>query len=243
MSDTRIHIPIDDDATYLVSYPKSGNTWMRFIVGNLIYPDNMNFVNLEKRIPYIRQDPSYIVEGRPLFYKSHQAYTPAYKKVIYIVRDPRDVAVSYYYFHLKRKWVNESYDRDTFVKSFVNGSIWYGSWKDNVESWTFRDNVLYIRYEDLIDDILGSIDKIVRFLNIDISRDRIDTVVGLTSADQMRLLEKKEADQWDNTRGTRADIPFVRAAKYHNWQDELSSLSVDLIESRFELMMRYWEYR
>src|SRR5437660_11094932 len=52
-------ITIFPDDVFLTSYPRSGNTWTRFLVGNLVYRnDPMTFLNLEKRIPdmYVHSD-------------------------------------------------------------------------------------------------------------------------------------------------------------------------------------------
>ena len=40
------------DDTFLVSYPRSGNTWTRFLIANLVYPDkDVSFLNIERLIP------------------------------------------------------------------------------------------------------------------------------------------------------------------------------------------------
>src|SRR5467141_466425 len=89
------------DDVFLVSYPKSGNTWTRFLVANLVYPEkNPDFSNINELIP----DPEAMHKrdleraARPRLIKSHQYFDPRYPKVIYIVRDPRDVVLSEYYF-------------------------------------------------------------------------------------------------------------------------------------------------
>jgi len=89
------------DDTFLVSFPRSGNTWTRFLVCNLINPDDpVNFAQLESRIPEIYDvtDRALRAFPRPRIIKSHECFDPRYKKIVYIVRDPRDVLISYYDF-------------------------------------------------------------------------------------------------------------------------------------------------
>ena len=86
------------DDVFLVSYPKSGNTWMRFLVGNLVFPnDPITFANVERRVPsiYGMSGRKLRLVPRPRYIKSHEPFHSKYQNVIYVVRDPRDVAVSY----------------------------------------------------------------------------------------------------------------------------------------------------
>src|SRR5437868_14217489 len=88
------------DDIFLVSYPRSGNTWTRFLIGNLIHQDEpVTFANIESRIPEIYFNPDHRMRRlpRPRILKSHECFQPHYRQIIYIVRDPRDVAVSFYH--------------------------------------------------------------------------------------------------------------------------------------------------
>src|SRR5207253_5494584 len=96
-------LTIYPDDVFLVSYPRSGNTWTRFLIGNLLsINEPVNFANIESKIPEIYNNPNRKLRRlpRPRIIKSHEVFDPRYKKVIYIVRDPRDVAVSYYHWKL-----------------------------------------------------------------------------------------------------------------------------------------------
>lgn len=127
------------DDTFIVSYPRSGNTWMRFLIGNLVHGEAVTFSNIEKIIPDIYMHSRKYLKNipRPRILKSHEYLDLRYRKVIYIVRDPRDVALSSYYFHLKQRQIGESVTIDEYVKQFVSGLVWssYGSWGQNTGSW------------------------------------------------------------------------------------------------------------
>ena len=65
------------DDTFLVSYPKSGNTWVRFLLANLIYPnETVGFANINRLLPapgvsskrFLRNLP------RPRILKSHEPF-------------------------------------------------------------------------------------------------------------------------------------------------------------------------
>jgi len=96
---------------FLVSYPKSGNTWTRFLISNLVYPEQpANFGNINELIP----DPEGLSKRhlarlpRPRVIKSHQYFHPRYERILYVVRDPRDVAISEYHFHRKCRVIDDN---------------------------------------------------------------------------------------------------------------------------------------
>src|SRR5215469_11705139 len=94
------------DDVFLVSYPRSGNTWTRFLLGNLIDQKiPVSFSNIESRIPEIYFNPDRFLRQlpRPRMLKSHECFQPHYPHVIYIVRDPRDVAISFYHHTVKAR--------------------------------------------------------------------------------------------------------------------------------------------
>ncbi len=231
---------------FIVSYPKSGNTWTRFLIANLVHPgEPANFGNINRLIP----DPEALSKRalnrlpRPRIIKSHQYFHPHYERIIYVVRDPRDVALSQYHFHRKRMLLDDSAPIEQFISGFVAGKTSaYGSWGENVSSWlaTRRTHpgFLLIRYEDMIADAANELAKVASFLGIEASPARLAQAVERSSADQMRRLEQSQAHLWSSTKETRQDIPFVRAAKAGGWQSELSEEAVRTVEAAWGAVMQ-----
>jgi hypothetical protein len=235
------------DDTFLVSFPRSGNTWTRFLICNLIDPDNpVNFAKLESRIPEIYFVPDHELRTfpRPRVIKSHECFDPRYKRIIYIVRDPRDVLISYYEFQLKRRVISDDCSLEEFLPRFMESAIEpkMGSWRDHVVSWVAtragNENFLLLRYEEMLANTQQEATKIASFLGLDTSPERTARAVELSSADRMRKLEKEQAGQWRATKKTRQDKPFVGKATSGDWKSRLSEQCVAQIESAWGDVMR-----
>jgi len=244
------HFTVFPDDTFLVSYPKSGNTWVRFLLANLIYPnETVGFANINRLLPapgvlskrFLRKLP------RPRILKSHEPFEVRFRKVVYLVRDPRDVAVSEYHFDLKKRYIDADVSLEQFVKRFIAGETSsYGSWWEHAASWIAARHgnpaFLLVRYEDLLSDSIGETGKIAEFLGIQAGPERLRAAVERSSADRMRKLEKQQADQWTGTRNTRKEIPFVRAAKSGGWKETLPAHSVEEIEVAWAPLLNFLGY-
>ena len=246
------NLAVYPDDTFIVSYPRSGNTWTRFLVANLIHPDPpVSFANIESLIPDCEAMSSRYVKRvrRPRMIKSHEYFDPRYKKVIYVVRDPRDVALSYYDFSRKYRQIEDQYPLASYVGDFVNGRLTsadWGTWGENVASWLYTRNgqsgFLLLRYEDMQSDALRELTKVSYFLGIDPAPERLAAAVERSSADRMRGMEKSQGDQWVSTKNKRSDIPFVRTATSGLWKEKLPACSIAEIESVWGPLMSVLGY-
>jgi hypothetical protein len=247
------NLAVYPDDTFIVSYPRSGNTWTRFLVANLVHLEPpVTFANIERLIPDCEAMSSRYVKRvpRPRIVKSHEYFDPRYKKVIYIVRDPRDVALSYYDFSRKYRHIEDSYPLTRFVSDFVTGrlsSADWGTWGENVSSWVYtrngRPEFLLLRYEDLLGNTASELSKVARFLGIETTPERLATAVERSSADRMRSLEATQGEQWVSTKNKRSDIPFVRTASSGLWKEKLPASSIAEIESAWGPLMRELGYQ
>jgi len=239
------------DDIFLVSYPKSGNTWTRFLIANLVYPEkNPDFSNINALLP----DPEDMSKrdldraARPRILKSHQYFDPRFQRVIYVVRDPRDVVLSEYHFDIKRRAIADDFPLEQFVSRFVRGELNhpYGTWGENAGSWFYTrqgdPRFLLVRYEDLQSQGMEEMRRIADFLGIPATTDQLSFAIEQSSANRMRELEKKQGHLWSSTRETRQDKPFVRSAKSGGWKAELPEASVAEIESKWGDLMQEMSY-
>jgi len=184
---------------------------------------------------------------RPRILKSHQYFDPRYPRIIYIVRDPRDVALSQYHFHRKRRVIEDHYPIGQFVTRFLAGETTpYGSWAENVASWLATKyghrGFLLLRYEDMVADTPTELAKVAAFLSIPADSSRIAHAVEQSSANKMRELESAQALHWSSTKETRQDVPFVRSAKAGGWKAGLPEASVQELERAWSPLMKWLGY-
>jgi Sulfotransferase domain len=251
------NLTVFPDDFFLTSYPRSGNTWARFLISNLIYQEApTTFANIEQRIPeiYFNSDHRMRALLRPRILKSHECFQPNYPNVIYIVRDPRDVAVSFYHHNVKAGNIPDDYPMDDFVPRFLAAEFdrKWGSWADHVQSWIMlRGNspsFILLRYEDMKKNTMEELARLIAFLgqrrfrSIDRSPEKLQRAIELSSPERMRQLEKEQSGDWVLTKKTRTDKPFVRTATSGGWKNTLSPASVKAIETAWGALMESLGY-
>lgn len=268
-------IPIRADDIFVVSFFKSGNTWTRFLLANLLNPERpVTFENIERTSPDIYQYPyqDYAKLPSPRVIKSHECFDPRYRRIIYIVRDPRDVAISLYHFLRKLKMIDDTFPLETYASDwFIRGKASGRTWREHVGSWLLnpkifpevaglslgsgnkfalddlgardpRTQFLLLRYEDLLSDPYSSVVRIATFLDLTVSDDLIRLAIERSSVKEMSKLEQKDRDKWFLTQNTRKDINFVRAAKAEQWRTALSRESIAKIEGAWGRIMQVLGY-
>lgn len=235
------------DDTFLVSYPRSGNTWTRFLVGNLMHPNEpVNFATIETLIPDAEAQSSRYLKrmSSPRFIKSHQYFDHRYPKVLYIVRDPRDVVLSYYDFSRKYRQIDDDYPLQAYVSDFVNArlsSASWGTWGENVGTWIAarqgRPGFMLVRYEDLKTNAAAELARMAGFLDLEPSPELIARALQQSSAEEMRKMEKTQSNDWVATKDKRTDVPFVGAAQAGKWRAKLPPSAIAEVEAAWGSLM------
>lgn len=208
---------------YLTHYPKSGSTWLRFLLVNLARPDlDVDFEDVRALLPYVGSVKGAIVfpfGGRLVH--SHEPLVPRVgdvARVIALVRDPRDVCASYFAHALRHGWPQEAFN--TFFEAFLVGEIDnHGSWQEHVRrlvAWQDRPNMTVLRYEDLRSDTAKTLAEIAGQLGLPTTTERLGSAVAASSRQRMRQLEHTIANRPSTAR------PFVRRERATGW-GELAS--------------------
>ena len=228
-------LSLRDDDVWIVTYPKAGTTWTQYIV-HLIHnggrddgkkiSETVPWIETGKRsIPFSAEDMT-----PPRAFKSHMPYermpcglpnsTPC--KYIYIARNPKDVATSFYH-HYRRTHVPEIEWKE-FFKYLLVGKVEFGDYFDHVLGWWAHkddDNVLFIKFEDLKRDPVTIITQIATFIGYShLSLEVIKDIAEKTAFDKMRENDTVNYS-WRSSKCPQA-TPFMRQGQVGDWKTQFS---------------------
>jgi len=234
------NVEVFADDVFIVSYPKSGNSWVRFLIAHLVAEGPVDFSSVQGIVPGIDFLSANKLGSltRPRILKSHEYFDPRYEKLMYLVRDPRDVVVSYYHHDLRRRLIPEGYPMEQYVGRFLAGRLDpYGSWHEHVGSWLgARDGdpgFLLVRYEDLSATPQQGLRRIADFLGLCPSDAELELACERSSFDAMRKLERYQAETAGTLSPVRVQQPFVRSGTVGGWRRELPSALAARITARW----------
>ncbi len=203
--------PVSRDLIWIASYPKSGNTWVRFLICNLLYGRQESAADLNARVPDLHELPGGLNGPIPPgLLKTHHtapALAPLHARTagaIYVVRQPADVLVSNFHYAQRgtvgAEGARESFDQ--YFESFLahrGDPRWIGHgmgrWDENVQSWLAVSHpfpVLAVRYEDLKVDPVRVCRQLAQLLKPSCTEREVVAAVENSSFERMREVE--EAD-------------------------------------------------
>ncbi|XP_068135569.1 amine sulfotransferase-like [Hyperolius riggenbachi] len=193
-----------DDDIFMITYPKSGTIWTQQILSLICsdgHRDGTESIETSVRVPWLEFPTLYNELGHssrpsPRLFASHLSYQFVPQglknkkaKVIYIMRNPKDIMKSLYHFEAMAVYAEKSPDFDHFYEKFLDGDVFAGRWFDHILGWyTHKNdyNILFIKYEDMIKDLRSVVKQICAFLKMELNDEAIDTVVKRASFKEMK---------------------------------------------------------
>ncbi|XP_068705586.1 sulfotransferase 1C2-like [Montipora foliosa] len=183
------------DDVFVVSYPKSGTTWVQEIVWQIVNGGKVSKEKIDYRFPYLEcataedsRKTDFQALPSPRLIKSHLHASAIPKgsgensrcKYIYVARNPKDVVVSYFHYVQSFEQMNDfRAPWEFYVDLFIEGNVPYSKWNDHVlDWWKHRNdpNVLFLKYEDLKKDLLSHVRTIAEFLKKPLSDELINRI-------------------------------------------------------------------
>lgn len=241
-----------------VGYPKTGNTWIRYMLGCYIQDvyslptpplfDGGEFVDL-RRDGY--DGPSGRFTHEPLIWTEQTAedlsadlVVSPYRDetVVLLVRHPLD-AITSHYMHMKYKKVR--YPFKGTLEEFANDKVFgldklfkfYQLWAGEL---AMRAEIKIVRYEDMRADQENNLRALLDFIGAKINDASIDSAILSSSFDMMKSLEESgKAPSYssgfkmfgDGERSNPNSF-HVRKGEVGGYRSEFNKGVVDLLESR-----------
>jgi hypothetical protein len=234
------HKGLNPHDVYLGAYPRSGSTWVKFMLFEILSGQPAGFKNSDTAIPHVGSHYKALplLPGGHRLIKTHEPYHNVYRKAIYLVRDVRDVALSEY---THWKWVGIGVkDFDHFLVEFLEGKthgFGFGSWSNHVNSWldahaVLGEDILIIRFEDMRQKTEQILSEIVDFLGVNTDRQTIRDAINNNSIQKMR--EKEDKVLHTLFKGKleiySEGVRFVRHGHVGGWRQRLTDEQIQLIQ-------------
>ncbi len=227
---------------------KAGTTWMQQILHQLRSGGDEDFYSIDDVVPWLELPrdgkhwsevlANYETRSNPRLFKTHCTYeqTPgtgpdhtSIARIMLTSRDPRDCCISFY--HHKQDMTDAAKarmgitDPKTFDE-FLDEWLKYASWYRNVSSWWPHrndDNVLWLRFEDLKQDLNTGINQILAFLDWQITDPQRRHILTLCSFQWMKANTIRFARQGSSKEAIFKPGGFIRKGQVGEGKATLSA--------------------
>ncbi|XP_071493687.1 sulfotransferase 1A1-like [Diadema antillarum] len=258
------------DDTWVVTYPKSGTHWMLEIVGLINsdgYPEKIDrissstvieMIDLDQKLPDTmeeeEQNPPDMTPNMenierapsPRVIQTHLRlkYMPEdllkKGKVIYVARNPKDTAVSWYNF-MKDYPFKVPLTLERTIEMAINGNIEFGPWPDHVkEFWEIRqeENLLFLFYEDILQDPAKYIRMVADHIGRPLSDEALQRVVENSSMPGMRKTYQKRAEGNAEPNSELIRLQFLNKGKTGRWKNYFTVAQNEKFDEWFQKEMK-----
>ena len=241
----------------ITSFPKSGNTWLRYIIYDLFFnsqnKENSNSLDIQKFVPDLHTIKinnnqlvlDKVLKDKKIFLKSHFSYNQMLKyhmdKIILIIRNPLDVFVSLFNFYdYDDSKKNELVD--FFAKHHtlpILKKYNFPTWSQHTNDWINSNINLHImRYKSLINNFDIEIQKLSEFFGIILTREKLDHLKSNTSFIKLRNIEKEEKkinskSFFNLAMGKKRGRYFMNVGKNDNYKNFLNEDQILVLKKSF----------
>ncbi|XP_015665843.1 sulfotransferase 1A1 [Protobothrops mucrosquamatus] len=247
------------DDLLISTYPKSGTTWISEIM-DMIYkegsvekcalkPIYVRVPFLEFALPCLPTGLELLKEApHPCLIKTHlpvhllpKSFLEKNCKIIYVARNAKDVAVSFYYFYKMAKLHPEPGTWEEFLEKFLDGNVSFGSWYDHVKGWwDIREKyrILYLFYEDMKEDPEQEIWKIMEFLERPADENLVKKIAHHTSFKEMSQNPMANYTGVPISFMDHTISPFMRKGVAGDWKNQFTVAQNEHFNENYKMQMK-----
>lgn len=234
------------------SYPKSGNTWLAFMILSYMHEKRMHTEIANDLIQSWHGPTTYSVNTPLTLIKTHTKNTSYFNKIptLLLVRDPRNIVVSYYEGLRKHGHIALDLKIGRFVEEFVTGIKYdqFGTWSSCIESYlasaNAKSHLHILKYEDLEKNTNEELGKVISFLDLKLNKQNLVESIKNSSRENMRHDQKKNRKSIDRKNNA---LPGFENQLFtnkdsRNWDKFLSPKDSEIILEEFGETMEKFNY-
>lgn len=245
---------VRDSDVFVVTYPKSGTIWMQNIMKYIYMDGDLQTEECKPsyfEVPWLEVSHDKLnTDDRPsprLFvtHLPYQLLPKAMKnkktKVIYLYRNPKDVAVSYYHFHKFANYLETPENFGAFLQTFLNGQVDYDCWFDHVRNWydhRHEFNIMFQSYEEMIKDLRAVILKFINFLGRSLDNKNVDIIVERSTFKNMKLCPKSNYENAGFPQFDNSVAGFMRKGIVGDWKNHFTVAENEMFNTIFQEKMK-----
>uniref|UniRef100_A0A8C4ZZ11 Sulfotransferase n=1 Tax=Gadus morhua TaxID=8049 RepID=A0A8C4ZZ11_GADMO len=160
--------------------------------------------------------------------------------VVYVARNAKDNAVSYFHFDRMNFAHPEPGDWNSYLQRFMDGKMVFGSWYDHVTGWWERKQscpeIHYMFFEDMVEDTGREIEKLCSFLGLGSTAEEKQQIRDLVQFDTM-----KKDDMANYSTVPVMDFkvsPFMRKGKVGDWKNHFTTTQNEQFDEDYKKKMK-----
>lgn len=233
---------VQPNDVFLVGYPKSGNTWMQHLIAGVLFGMDMRIAPdslVQDLVPSVHSAAYYRRYLRWTFFATHDLPRSYHRRVVYLVRDGRDVMVSYY--HYLKALNGAAPDYMDMVLSGKN--LFPCRWHEHVEQWAanpYNAEMITISYESLKRDTVAELRRLCEFVGLERDQFLLESVSRGCSFASMREKERKLG--WDERSFWPKHAAFVRRGAVGEFQNEMPAPVLEAFMNVSSAALRHFGY-
>uniref|UniRef100_A0A8C6V418 Sulfotransferase n=1 Tax=Neogobius melanostomus TaxID=47308 RepID=A0A8C6V418_9GOBI len=254
--DQILDLELRDSDVFVVTFPKSGTIWMQQILllleskgdlDSICKEDSLNgqlvpWIEVQGKVQeFVRaKSPRYNVTHLP-FHLMPQALRRRTGKVIYVARNPKDVLVSFYHFHKMVHMLETPQSFEQFLDRFLRGDVMGGSWFEHIKAWfSHKDdvNMLFLTYEEMIQDLQAVVRRIAEFLGADLTQDQLSSVVEHSTFRNMRRIPRANYKHVPSDLINHEEGNFMRKGTIGDWKNHFTVAQNQRFDEVFQQEMK-----
>ncbi|CAL8240116.1 unnamed protein product [Gadus morhua 'NCC'] len=249
------------DDILIATYPKAGTTWVSYILDLLYFsqtqPDRQTSTPIHDRVPFLEitsfpnhpsgTDLADNLVTSPRLIKTHlpvqmvpKSFWEQKCRVVYVARNAKDNAVSYYHFDRMNVGQPEPGDWNSFLQRFMDGKMVFGSWFDHVTGWWEKKQshpkIHYMFFEDMVEDTGREINKLCSFLGLTSTTKEKEQIRHQSQFDNMK---KDDMANYSTVEVMDFKIsPFMRKGKVGDWKNHFTVAQNEQFDEDYKKKMK-----